>query len=500
MSSTSKTSNQWAVQGQRLVNFLARVLNTLFVHPSTPLETWVSRAWLAGLFVAGIGLWCVLLNWGRIPMDLTDWAEVSGPRFAFLQNSVISGQFPLHDVNTSGLRGVTDRFLAIADTMISPQIILLRFLTLGQFFLVDTILLYAIGFIGLLLLWKRYRLSPVAFSVLFLLINFNGHLVDHMAVGHANWVGHFLLPFFVYLLLDLLDGARGWRWVLNLCLVMFAIFLQGDFHLYIWCLMFLAALGLFYPRLFKPVLIAGIFILLVSMVRILPPVAVLSSMDREFKSGYVSITDLVAALVVLKQPSESYAMKSILTSLGWWEFDLYIGLVGLAFAVYFGLVKPLLERASAKFSNYHELLAPSLVIAILAVGRIYEPFVQFPIIPLLSGERVSSRFMVLPLVMLVVVAIMRFQRELDEKKPGPRVQIVLLGLLLLLAHDLWQHLKLWQVSNLNTIFTSIPFDPSLHQAGNHPDPAYTTALIAGAVISVLVFAFLIFKASRERKA
>ena len=36
-------------------------------------------------------LWGKFLNWGQIPFDFHDWAEITAPRVAFLRDAMIKG-------------------------------------------------------------------------------------------------------------------------------------------------------------------------------------------------------------------------------------------------------------------------------------------------------------------------------------------------------------------------------------------------------------------------
>ena len=78
-------------------------------------------------------------------------------------------------------------------------------------------------------------------------------------------------------------------------------------------------------------------------------------------------------------------------------------------------------------------------------------------------------------------------------------RIGLLGVILLIVHDLWQYLKFWQVTNSVQFFPVTPVDLSIKVIANHPDPQYITMLILGGCISLISLVFLIVMASRERK-
>ncbi|TFH33812.1 MAG: hypothetical protein E4G99_10780, partial [Anaerolineales bacterium] len=309
-------------------------------EPKNPckLLQWI---WILGLFVLGIGAWWFFLNGGNIQFNLHDWVEAS-KRYAFLQDAIQTRQFPLHMPGTSGLRTVTDRYLAVVDTLFSPQVLLLGFLDLGKFVVANTWLLYTAGFTGLLLLKKELKLSILSFTVLYLLLFFNGHIVDHLAVGHAHWAAYFLMPYFMLAVVRLLGGTTGWRWTLWFSILMFCLMLQGAYHLVVIALFFLVLMIPARPALTVPILRTGVASLLMSMVRILPPLLHFGAFDTEFLSGFSSSADLFSGLVVLRETTRTAIMKpSPLSPLGWWELDYFIGMAALAFLLYFGIWRSL---------------------------------------------------------------------------------------------------------------------------------------------------------------
>ena len=151
-------------------------------------------------------------------------------------------------------------------------ILLLLFLNPATYVLVNVWIFYGLGFWGLLLIRERYKLSFVSFFFMFLLFNLNGHIVAHMGSGHFEWVGYFLLPFYVLLILKMVEGEpTGWRWLLSMSVVLLGIVLQGAAHFFIYCVAFMLLAALFQPRFFMPVIKAIGLGALISMVRILPP-------------------------------------------------------------------------------------------------------------------------------------------------------------------------------------------------------------------------------------
>jgi len=475
--------------------FFDRLLGVILYPAEEKYYPWLAPAWLVSLFASGLWLWGKFLNWGQIPFDFHDWAEVNAPRMAFVRDAVLKGVLPLHMPDSSALRGITDRFMAIPDVILSPQVLLLRFLEVGPFILVNTLLFYALGTWGLLWFRRRFRLGLVPFSVLFFLFNFNGHILCHYSIGHITWAGYFLFPWIFVLVFKLLDGERGWAWSAKMAMLLFAIYIQGSFHHFVWVLLFLGLLAVTSWRTFWPVLKAGVFAVLLSTVRILPPVLLLNQFDDEFLGGYPTLVDILSSFVVIRFPAESLEIRSMFSNLGWWEYSLYLGAAGTAFLFFFGIYRWLKTHDPA--SGYPELLLPIAGVALLSLGRIYR-LVRLVPIPLLSGERASIRMMILPVVILLVLAAAEFQSWLNERRIDWRAKAALLGLFVALVHDLWQNLKAWQVSNAFTAFPTTPTDLAIKVIANHPDPQYTTIIAIGAGVSLAALVILLALVWQEK--
>ncbi len=471
---------------------------------------------LAGFYLVGIYLWGIFFSWGNISFDFLDWAEVTGPRYALLQDAARTNQFPLHAADPSGLRSVTDRYLSIADTPLSPQFYLLRYLSMGAFTFWNTILFYTLGYLGLLLLYRKYRLSLWVFAILFLLFSFNGSMTTHIAVGHANWSAQYLLPYFIYLVLGLLErGRASWNWMLGLAGTLVLILLQGHFHLYVWCLLFLGFLAIFNPRILRPVLLGILFTILISLPRLLPPALVLQSITHKYLGGFTSLLDLVNGLAALRDPDLVAGLfPTSIFPLNGWELDFYLGLAGALLVAWYGLYLPASEHirlldSRAKVSITGVLL-PCAAMVILSLGNAFELLVKVLPVPPLTGERVTSRILIVPLSFLLVLAAVYLQRWLNtaaQNRPQGRLNgwmiWGLVGLALIIFHDLNRHLQAWGIRYLDQLvylFPKVPFNPAQHMVGNHADPTYTNLMLAGLFVSGLTLTVVMVMAVRSRKS
>ena len=430
------------------------------------------------LFTVFIG-WGVFLNWGEIPFDYHDWAEVNAPRLAFLKDAVTKKELPLHMPDSSALRGVTDRFMALPDMILSPQVLLLHWLSVGQFVLVHTWLMIFFGFIGLLRLKERFSLSLLHFSWLCLLFYFNGHILSHYAVGHVTWGGYFLLSWFVEFVCQLMDGDSSWGWTFRMAFLLFFTFLQGSFHQFVWCVLFLGFYALANFRQLWAVVRCGIFAALFSAVRIIPPAMQMGAFDDDFLGGYRTPSVMLKALARIILPKDSLNQAVTGQVLGWWEFDLYIGWIALLLLLAAGLCWISLRDRKLGFP---QLLLPIGILVFFSFRNFYE-LLRFFQIPLFSGERVSSRFLILPFVFLLVISIAALQRKM--RGLSPIWNCVLALLLIPVGVELFFHLRSWKVTEAVKAFPYTFTDLSIKTVANHPDPEYTTGLWIGLAVSIL---------------
>jgi hypothetical protein len=115
----------------------------------------------------------------------------------------------------------------------------------------------------------------------------------------------------------------------------------------------------------------------------------------------------------------------------------------------------------------------------------------------MDAERVSSRFMILPFIILLILAGISLERYVRRLQWNLGKQLAALLVVGVIAHDLLQHARLWRVSNMSQLFDVTPVDIRAEVLIRN-DPSYIAALISGLIIGVLTLIFLGFMIRRER--
>lgn len=474
-------------------------MDALFAPEGEVRASWLVRAWLGGLFAAGLIGWAYVMGFGAAPLNFHDWNVINQPRLSFLQNALREGQWPLHMAGTESLHRVTDRFLALPDVITSPQTLLLLFLPVTQFVLADVLIHFSLGFLGLLLLRRHFQWSAFAFSLVFVMFLFNGHILAHYSVGHVTWGAYFLFPFVALLLFRFLDGDDSWRAVALFALLMFYMVLAGGQHHFTWVVLLLALMVPFCWTRAWWLLTVAVASGLLSAVRLLPPALELGAFRHAGLVadvvGYPSVSHLFTALVVLRRESASFA-EALPGNLwffdsAYYEFNVYVGAVGGAI-----LVAGLCQWLRAAAPLYREIVLPIFAMTAFSLGSVFR-LVRFAQIPLFEGERYTARMFSLPLFLLTVMAVAAIDRPL--KHAGALAwHRMLAGLaLLFLAIDVSASLRLWRVGVSSGLFGATAFDPAAAALVHRADPAYATALLAGLGITLATAGGLLVLVVRE---
>ncbi|KJR40300.1 hypothetical protein MCHI_003799 [Candidatus Magnetoovum chiemensis] len=466
---------------KHLINSLAYYLDETFFGDKS--NRYFNIICLYSLYLIGIAHWLYFYNKGNLSFNSYDWVK-DYMFFQIIQQSMLERVIPYH---VSLVFQGTNRFLALPETVLSPQILALPYMTAGNFIVFHTVFLYTVGFLGSLMIKRKYKLSILPFTLIFLIFNFNGYIISHLAVGHTMWNGYFLLPFFFLYVLELIDSNSKPKTWIKLAISLFALMLQGSLHIYIWCLMFLIILAISNGQYAGVVIKTILISILLSFFRLLPAAITFWNRRSGFASGYPSLRELFDGLTLIRDHTHTALGGAFGGSLGWWEYDVYVGLVGLAFLLYFGIAVRF--RKDHGLSEYKALDYPMVILAILSLNSIYYFIYNLPI-PLINSERVSSRFIIIPIIMLTFISGIRMQQMMCFIREKPLLKLIVACGVIELWLVLATHTRQWRVSVVERSFTdSYNFTTAIYKSN---EPLYLYSIYFSLVVSLITIILVLF--------
>ena len=137
--------------------------------------------------------------------------------------------------------------------------------------------------------------------------------------------------------------------------------------------------------------------------RIIPSVVFFPPLSG-FITGYPSVTTLLESLTISHGPTYAVQLRDGI-SLGWWEFDFFIGITASILIV-------LMAKSALCCKNLiisRPILISCLIVFLLSIGDLYGVVSQLPISSL-KAERISTRFIALPMVAFAII----IASELDK--------------------------------------------------------------------------------------
>jgi hypothetical protein len=378
--------------------------------------------------------------------------------------------------------------------------LLLLFVDIPTFILLDVLIHYSIAFLSLMHLRKKYSLSILVSTAVILIFNFSGHIISHYSVGHFSWAGYFLFPLFFILVFELMENQVQWAWIAKMALLLFYMVLAGSQHHYIWLLIFLGVLVLVRWKQAPQIVAAAFFSGTLASIRLLPPVLELANIEKkgmfDYVLGYPSIMELLYSMAILRRPQITFEeivfFQTDTIIENYWEFNYYIGTLGLAF-VLFGLFLWLRDKEPL----YWQLVIPALAIFALALGSTYRIF-RMTSLPLLLSERVSARMMSVPVTFCMLIASIYVQRWLNQHQFSLFHRILLYASMLLMSIEIYTSVKLWRISASAAYFGNPTVENYLSSLANHPDPQYEMMLVIGLILNLFTTAFLVYQVLRKQ--
>jgi hypothetical protein len=465
----------------------------LFHTPDSTIHLRVRALFMAAIYVIGVAAWIAFFSHGDVGLVDYDWIK-EGAYLNILRDAQVRGVIPWELSESSFF---TPHFLANPETVLTPDIIMLHWISNDFFVIFHIVLFYSLGFIGSVLIAKKYNYSLTAFMVFWLLFNFNGYLTSHLAVGHFQWVGYFVLPFFFLLVFSFIQKSQS---MFTLCpiptvgmgLLLGLLFLNGSVHVAVWCSMFMVITLLWKPEILSNVVVSIFVGTLLGANRLLPA-AVLFPPIRSFVSGYPSFTDLLDAFTSL-HAYDFVPFGTVYNGEGWWEYDMFIGFTAFIFLS----VSLIPAMRLAKMENQLPLFITAGVLLLLSLGTVYSLIVKSPL-PFATIERAPSRFIIMALVLLLIYSSRILDQLLSSRSETCRI-FTLIALPFAVS-ELREHFLLWRVKYIERSFQEIT-TPMLSILSNpNPNHIYVLSVYAGWLISVIslivVVLLLLTRAARE---
>jgi hypothetical protein len=260
---------------------------------------------------------------------------------------------------------------------------------------------------------------------------------------------------------------------------------------------FLALLLIFNWKLWKPVIYAAASGLLLSAFRLIPAAFTLAGKKEKFIWSYPTVHDLLDAIVTIRQHTPE-RLKPWGTT-GWWEYDMYLGVLGLAVIAYFGVYLRFRKGPELEDCRFKAFDFPILTLASLSISYFHAFLTRIPL-PLIRSQRVAARFIIIPVVFLVFIAAIRMQRVLGTARRPVRFYVAAIIGLAVMALSFVDHSFIWSVARLQRIYRDKVVDFSIPDIIRVEDSSYTSMLVLGGIISLASLVVLVYLALRRRKS
>jgi hypothetical protein len=233
---------------------------------------------------------------------------------------------------------------------------------------------------------------------------------------------------------------------------------------------------------------------LLSAFKLIPAAYTLLGRQEKFIWSYPTFRDLIDALITIRV--ESPERLRFWGNAGWWELDIYVGLIGLALLVYFGIVLRFSRSDDLRDVRYGALDLPILLMVLFSISYFHAFLTRLPI-PLLRGERVATRFVVLPVLALALLASFRISRVLRRVGMSLKAWVLGIAVLAAMALGFLDHSFLWSVSRLERV-TQLKVEPPVPGLITRDDAGYKLMVIIGMLITLAGLIALAYTFIRPR--
>lgn len=411
------------------------------------IESFESRKhfrWFAlAAYVLAVVYWLVYFLKGSPTFTANDWLKEQV--FSnVLRDALLNFQIPF--AITPAFYHPVQEFMANPEVSLAPDVLLLTVLPNNLYFLAHWLIFFTMGFFGLVLLAKKYKIGALAFLFMVTLFNANGYISSHISEGHIQWAGYFLTPLFFYWLSSFDDGSQQTlrSSALKIGLLLGLMFLNGSFHVAVWCLMFSLFLLIYKPDLLKSVGLVFLVSGALGLCRLLPAAIYFAgAAGKEFVSGYPSFDILLSAMTFVYDPSKPTTGGSF-GQLKWWEYSLYVGYIG-----FFFLVTGTYSYFKSKVGEVPRAWIPAaLIMFVLSLGDVFQ-IIPSSGLPFSTLERVASRFIIIPFVVVLLISAVGVTRLQDKYRR--HVSLVLAIAFVSMMGEIFQNARKWRIESYEQV-------------------------------------------------
>lgn len=411
-----------------------------------------------------VGVCAGVLVWFLRGADV-DWTQRDWPKewtyFTAWQEAIRADQLPW--ILRSQFQG-TDHLLANLETMVAPQLVLLLWLSVPTFVMVNLLGYAMAGTVGLYRTSREHGIDSAARFALLLLFVMNGHITSHLAAGHLQWAAYFLLPL-VFLFLTRVANGTG-DTVANgagLSLTFAAMLMPGGWHVFVWAWLFTLTFGAMSRSRWRFMAVTCALTAGTTAFRVLPGVTAFGGGTNTFMGGFADLPAFVNALV----------------GAAGWEEDTFLGWTGFVIAC--------LGLTSVFRSTHHSTRAlwlPSLVLVVLSFHDLYGRTLFH--LPGFVSERVTSRLAIVGVLGWLFLGFQQVSEWRPRSHSSLRQAVVMVAGLILVT-QLVLHAQAVRPT------ASAGQDPAVAAALKPmaPDATYRYSVMAGWLISAAAAAYAI---------
>jgi hypothetical protein len=185
----------------------------------------------------------------------------------------------------------------------------------------------------------------------------------------------------------------------------------------------------------------------------------------------------------------------------WWEYDIYIGIIGVLLILFFGVYLRFKHNFINGEYTFKQLDIPLLIMFLLSLGYIYKFVFQLHL-PFLIAERVSLRFMIIPVTMLIIISCIRMQKILEKYRGKKLIRSIIFIGVLYLAYLLGEHSMAWRITaiekNFNYGITNLNINLIYKEDYYYKLLEVISMLISVTIMCIIVYSLTIKKAFNKK--